>query len=330
MTYEFDSESGRIAMAFRSGRLHYRVHFGINGFNDLPNFIGVDRSDDGEHWVTVNSAKTDWLPPLRVAAAHNGDGSGKFATGGNHGNVEKKAKGDRTARNTLFQIRADGALLTESASGTAKTIDMTVSNRIMGWNTTPLVMKPRYIMRQTFQLRFQAGGCEVRALLEPLEEVLLARDSALQTVNTGFQEKMFFYGKSVEWEPYKDGTSSGAKADAPDVIGVGLFSETNGQMTVWLDREWEAGRGMMLLDAHPLVRISGGKSYLAVALDVNEHQTDIGTTVSLTPGQIYRYRGGYSWYAPSASVGNTPCFYRLLDGNIQYVSVADGGKLAIS
>jgi hypothetical protein len=141
--------------------------------------------------------------------------------------------------------------------------------------------------------------------------------------------KFRFYGKSVEWEPYKDGTSSGAKADAPDVIGVGLFSEANGQMTLWLDREWEAGRGMMLLDAHPLVRISGGKSYLAVALDVHENQTDIGTTVKLSPGQVYRYRGGYSWHAPSASDGHPPGFYRLLDGIIQYVSAADGGKVTI-
>lgn len=294
--YSYNAESGRIAIVFQSGELFYRVQFGINGFNHLPNFIGVDKSADGLSWTTINAAATDWLTPLRVAAVHNGDGSDKFATGGNHGNVDKSAKGDRTARNTRFEIRADGQLLSESASGSANTIKMIVSNEVMGWNTTR--SNPRYIMRQTFHLSFQAGSCEVQAHLEALEDVDLARDSALQCMTVGFQEQMCFYGKAGK-RPYVDPSSSGARVDAPHVSGIGLFRKSNGRMTMWLDREWEAGRGTMMIDAHPHVRVSGNKAYLAVALDVDENQKDIRTTVPLSAGQSYRYRGGYSWQAPT-------------------------------
>lgn len=298
--YSYDSASRRIMMMFKSGALFYRVHFGRNGFNQLPNFVGIDRSSDGLSWTVINSSSTDWLPPLRVAAVNNGDESGKYATGGNHGNVDKTARGDRTARNVVFEIRADAQLLGESQSGYAETIDLLVSNELMGWNTT--LNNPRYIMRQTFQIAFKAGICEVQAHVEPLEHVWLARDSALQCVTTGYQEQLCFYGKSDK-QPYKDGVTSGAKAAAPNVSGVGLFSAANGQMTMWLDREWEAGRGTMLLDEHPLVRISGNKAYLAVALDVDANQSDIGTTVALSPGQSYRYRGGYAWRATMGNSG---------------------------
>lgn len=323
MQYHYDRASNRISISFCSGTVYYRIHFGANGFNCLPNFIGIDCSCDGEQWSSVNEAQTDWLPPLRVAAANNGDGSGKFATGGNHGNVDKKAKGDQTARNRIFQIRADGRLLDQSENGNANGIDMLIVNEIMGWNTTRL--NPRYVMRQSFNVAFRPGTCEVQAHVEALEDVLLARDSALQCVTSGFQDQLCFYGKSRK-QPYQEGISSGSKADAPDVMGVGLFSAQNGQMVMWLDRKWEAGRGDMLHDAHPLVRISGGKAYLAVALDVDEHQKDIQTTILLRKGQSYRYRGGYSWLAAEETEGVDSLFYYRINGKTYYAYVTDDGE----
>ncbi|TMV43334.1 hypothetical protein FE783_35470 [Paenibacillus mesophilus] len=324
MLYDYNRDKQRILMTFESGDSIYRIHFGINGFNGLPNFVGIDRSSNGTDWVTINSAATDWLPPLRVAAVSNGDGSGKYATGGNHGNVDKTARGDRTALNKLFQVRADGEMLEASRSANVETIDILISNDIMGWNTT--LHQPRYIMRQTFNLSFRAGSCEVQAHLEALEDVLLARDSALQCVTVGFQEQLCFYGKSVR-QPYVNGMSSGSKGSAPDVMGVGLFSEENGQMVMWLDRHWEAGEGDMLHNDHPLVRISGNKAYLAVALDVDEDQHDIKTTVALKAGQSYRYRGGYSWQATANHSGIDSSFYYHINGKSHYAFVTGDGKL---
>lgn len=324
--YSYDKETGRIALEFESGTLFYRIVFGINGFNDLPNFVSVETSKDGQAWTPVNTSTTDWLPPLRVAAVHDGDGSGKYATGGNHGNVDKRARGDQTARNILFQIRAGGQSLESSCEGHAEIIDMLVINEVMGWNTTR--EKRRYIMRQTFNLSFRAGSCEVQAHVEPLEDVLLARDAALQCVASGFQEQLCFYGRKVTVkQPYENGISSGSRHEAPDVLGVGLISEEHGQMTMWLDRTWEAGRGNMMLDEHPHVRISGNKAYLAVALDVDANQKDIGTTVALRTGQAYRYRGGYAWHGPTANPDIDSSFCYHINGKAHYIYVTANGQL---
>src|SRR5690625_1866226 len=91
LKYVYDQISGKISFSFKSGTLYYRVTFGKNGFNQLPNFISIEQSRNDKSWLNINSSTTDWLPPLRVAAVADGDGSSKFATGGNHGNVDKAA-----------------------------------------------------------------------------------------------------------------------------------------------------------------------------------------------------------------------------------------------
>lgn len=292
-TITYSASTNEFFVDFKSGSDWYRWIFGKNGYNNLPNFKGISKSTDGKSWTVINSSLTDWLPPLRIQAINNGDGRSKFATGGNHGNLNAAAEGEKTAKNVLFQVFADGSLLTDSITTSAAVIDVVVVNDIMGWNTTPSELyEGRYILRQSFNLTFKGGSVEVTANNTALEDLNLARDSALQFVCAGLTDQICFYGKSLK-EIYADPASSGKYSDYPDVVAAGSFSAET-QLIMWLDRKYGKGDMSWLHPDSPLVRFSGGKCYMTVALDVNENQSDIGYTVPLIANESYQYRGGYS------------------------------------
>lgn len=312
-TITYSASTNEFFVDFKSGSDWYRWVFGKNGYNNLPNFKGISKSTDGKSWTDINSSLTDWLPPLRIQAVNNGDGRSKFATGGNHGNLNGGAQGDQTARNVLFQVFADGSLLTDSVTTSAAVVDVVVVNEIMGWNTTQSESyEGRYILRQTFNLTFKGGSVEVTANNTALEDLNLARDSALQFVCTGLTNQMCFYGKSLK-EAYVDTASSGKYSDYPDVVAAGAFSADT-QLIMWMDHNFGKGDMSWIQDDSPLVRFSGAKCYMAVALDVDENQVNKNYTVPLLGGESYQYRGGYSLQKIQTVPGVDSSFIKHISG----------------
>lgn len=325
-TASYNSSNKELFIDFKSGALWYRWIFGINGFNNLPNFKGVSKSPDQKTWTPINFSATDWLPPLRIQAVNNGDGRSKFATGGNHGNVANSAAGEQTARNVLFQVFADGSLLTLDTVTNASVIDVVIVNEVMGWNTTPSETSAgRYVLRQSFNLSFKGSSVEVTANNTALEDINMARDSALQMVVAGLTSQMCFYGKSIK-ETYVTETTSGKKSDFPDVVAAGAFSADT-QLIMWIDHNFGKGDMSWLQPYSPLVRFSGAKCYMAVALDVDENQVDKNYTVPLMSGEKYQYRGGYSLQNIQQNLGIDSSFIKHADGKSKNVILTSQNNL---
>lgn len=297
--YEKDG-AGAISVAWASKDHFYRLRFGPNGCNNLPNIIGIDRAALGDitiaTWVQINSSTTDWLPPLVVQAASGGDAGPKIYTGGNHGS-DGSAGGSQTARNVMYILQADGRPLSGGiASGWVDKITAVVVNEIMAYNT---ITFPRYVIRQSFVVDILNGSVEAKSEVKALESVTIYTDNGPQMVTTGFNTtELFLDGSTENRIAFDSGLTSGPKSTNPDAWAA-VIQSTNGQQVSWMDRVYGIGDGRYVDAGLPLVRGGGGTN-------TKIYQAAIAA-ISGTPfasGEAYKWRGGYAWQSPSlAPVG---------------------------
>lgn len=296
------SPDGLLQMTWRSSGSWYRVWFGVNGFNDLPNIKTVQRAPytpnvEDAVFATVNTTSSDWLPPMVVGAASNGDGTTRIIyTGGNHGS-DGSAGGVQTARNILYQISADGQMLplggTSSHVGNAEKISILVVNELMGYNTITL---GRYILKQTFFVEFHPGGLEVVCEVLPYEDISVTTDNGPQMNTGGYQGTMLFVGgEGTQREAFDSTKTSGQSQSYPNAWAVVLQGNAGGQQVSWMDRSFGVGNLQYVDGNIPLVR-GGGEAntkfyQAAVRAYTGGH--------AFTAGTPYKWRGGYSWQEPS-------------------------------
>jgi hypothetical protein len=310
VTYSLDG-LGNANIVWQSGNSLCRVRFGPNGYNSLPNIKGIDRtpfvtggSRDSVLWTQINTATTDWLPPLVVEAMNNGDGHASIYTGGNHG-ADGSAGGGNTARNTMYKILVDGQPFPEgiATSGACSSIQFIVINEIMAYNTTgtvdPVNFPGRYVIRQSFVVDFQAGSAEVQSEVRAYESVTVKTDNGPQMVTTGFQDTMLYVGGQYENRITFDPTSvSGSFVTYPDCWAVVLQDDVNGQQVSWMDREYEAGDGRYIGGTASAIR-GGGASNTKFY-----HAAVASYSHLMAAGAKYKWRGGYAWQSPNIQSAN--------------------------
>lgn len=291
--WSLDSTS-TLRVAWASKGRCFRIGISPSGVNQLPNVISVEGAPGSDLsaavWVNIGSTGSDWLPPMQVMAVSGGDGGSVAFTGGAHGS-SGGAEGDPTAINKLYQCFADGKPISNGQSGTADHINIQVINEIQGYNTKTL---GRYIARQSFSILISPGGMTVEGNVYAMEDIAVRRDYGLQILSNGFRgTQLVLGGSNTARIPFTlTDNDSGPKSSNPDAWAIVLQEPTNGQMALWLDKEYGAGDGSHVIDAEPLLRgATTGKWYLGVVLSTV-------TGKSFAAGTGYRYRAGISWQAP--------------------------------
>lgn len=304
--YEYNATTGKICYSYRSGRFYYRVTFGYNGHNGLPNLISIDKapaagSAASATWVTLSAVQTDYLPPMIFEAVNNGDPtSAKIYTGGAHG-ADGDGSGGQTARSVLFKVYADGKLLNENSVGFAQGVQVQVVNELMAWNTVSL---GRYPLRQSFGIDMSASGMEVSAEVFALEPIQVNTDNGPQIYFGGFTEtQLMLGGQNTARVPLDTTVSSGPKSAYPNAWAIILKHASNGLMASWMDRKYEAGDGRYVGADMSYIRGPGAaraKFYHAVVA---------GSTAALGAGQSYKWRGGYHFcdYLPAEGFDSQLC-----------------------
>lgn len=286
--------AGNLTAIWQSGPNLYRLRFGPNGFNSLPNIKGIDvglatTDRKAVSWTQINTAGTDWLPPMVVQAAANGDGGSMIYTGGNHGS-DGSAGGSQTARNAFYKLYADGQPMDAAAwSGDYQCVRAVIINELLAYNTITL---GRYVVRQAFIVDIRPGSVEVHTEVRALEAVSVKTDNGPQMVTVGFQDSMLYVGGQYATRVAFDATTnSGIKSGYPNAWAV-VLKGTNGQQVSWMDRSYQAGDGRFVHANAPYIRFGGAantKCYHAAVASVD---------AVLAAGDAYRWRGGYAWQAP--------------------------------
>lgn len=294
-----------ISVAYRSHNTHYRVTFGPNGFNGLPNFKTLEQSDDGSSWNLIQQSATDWLCPLIVSAESNGDEGEQIYTGGNHGS-DGSDGGSQTARNTAYIIAPGGSPVAGDGAGYASEVVVTIVNEVMGYNT---ITFPRYVLRETYKLVFRPGGVSVTCKRQALEDIAIKTDNGLQAttgpfLNTGTY--MFYGGRDgravLDVNAAQNG-ESGFTADYPDAWAAVFLEPSMGQFVVWADREFGAGDGRY----NPL-------RWFRLRTKLYQSIVGGGGAAQLAAGDSYEWRGGYGWSWPGDMTGFDSSFVHWRGG----------------
>ncbi|KGG90822.1 hypothetical protein P245_15175 [Comamonas thiooxydans] len=314
------SAAGVLTVSFASTTECYRFTFGPNGANSLPNFIAISRAPGTDLasavWTQLNTAGTDWLPPLILDSVVAGAPAERSEfTGGNH-----LVDGLQTATNRIYLVFADDKPVNKGSSGSCNKLRIVVVNDLMAGNTVSL---GRYAARQAFNLAVTAGHVAVDSDVRALERVKFKRDYGLQCVTGGFQgTQLVLGGSNTAREPFDSTKTSGAKSAYPNAWAVVLQS-SNGQLGMWLDKGYAAGSGALVDDAEALIRGGGAsntKWYLGVVFKME-------STPEYAAGEGYRYRGGYSFGSaitlpagfdsvmPTQRASHTTQTYALADGS---------------
>lgn len=296
--------SGLLTVAWQSDSLLYRLRFGPNGKNSLPNIVGLDRAPAGDPalatWTQINTSTTDYLPPLVFSADASGDGGSAIYTGGNHGS-DGSAGGSNTARNVMFELLADNKPLPASASGYAESITAVIVNELMAYNTITLT---RYCLRQTFHVTIRAGSMEVLTEHKALEAITVTTDNGPQAVTTGYQGTQLIYGGSnTARVTFSADLTSGAKSSYPNAWALVLMDGTNGQQVSWMDRSYGIGNGAQVGAANPYIRGGTGSNTKYY------HAAIAGVPLAMAAGASYKWRGGYCWQAPGLQPAGFDSFF---------------------
>nr|WP_313635211.1 hypothetical protein [Brevundimonas diminuta] len=306
-----------ISAAWQNESKWFRVTFRPNGYNSLPNIRKVEVADDVSGapgaYVTASDAGTDWLPPIRIAAAANGDGASGIFTGGNHGSTGS-AGGAQTAINRMFDVLVDGSPTAWAAkTGDADRITLRIVNDIMAYNTITL---DRYVMREHFAITITRFGVEVMADREALEAVSVETEYGPQAVTTGFTtDEIFVGGLSTGAVPYATdqdvATIIGPKSSNPSLF-ANILRGASGEMALWFDPTYGIGDGAGVAAAFPRI-IANSKRYAVMRY---------GTTTPVAAGSRWKWRGGYSWQASGlAPAGMLAVMQRLRGGVPEQVLV---------
>lgn len=323
--YEYDSVARVLSYAYRSGSSFYKVTFGVNGYNNLPNLIGIYKAalaDDVSQasWVLLSATGTDYLPPMIIEAINNGDTGSQIYTGGNHG-ADGSDGGGNTARNVLFNVLADGKLLAGNSAGYANTVQAHVINELFAYNT---IHAGRYAVRQAFRFDMSATGMEVHADVTALEEVRVKTDNGPQAYLGGFNTtQLMLGGQNTARIPLDTTVSSGPKTEYPEAWCL-LMKSDNGTMACWVDRSYEAGDGRYVHETSSYIRGPGenrAKFYHAICAAAGP---------VLAEGEGYKWRGGYHFFNDTANATfDTAVSLRVGDVDRMVAGYPDGKFLTV-
>lgn len=316
--YEF--RNGKIYISWIDGKARYKLAFGPNGFNSLPNIIGIFIQpvfdSNNADWEALNVGPTDWLPPLRLRQKNTAHPDKPFFTGGNHGS-NGDASGDRTAKCTIFHILIDGIPIQEGDKGYCSSITFFIANELMAMNT---VRQKEYVAEQSFVCSFTAGCMSLSHVMRNLsnKDLVVDRDYGPQMVAKGFDERLLILdGKNTHFQSFSGELNSGIKEVHPRAWAA-IAQSRNGQQVSWIDRDYGIADGSCVSPDTFLIKGSGkstGKKIYHAAICGDDAFT-------LLPGQSYKWRGGYSWqFKTGKSVNHIATFRFLKQQSINFTAV---------
>lgn len=307
MTWNTDG-AGKLTTRWAGAADCYEIVFGPNGANSLPNIISIGRASgtdlSGAAFSTINTATTDWLPPLVIEAVAGGDGGGLNFTGGNH-----LVGGATTALNKLYKIYSDGKPVGASQSGSADEIAIHLIHEVMAYNTVTL---SRYVARQSFIVTFRSGTITVASDVAAIEAIKVKRDYGPQMVTDGFQGTQIVLGGDSARVAFDSTQDSGASSAYPNAWACVLQDGTNGQLVSWIDRAYGKGDRSWVDAAEPLVRGGG-------AGNTKWYQLAVGNAAgqSLAAGASYKWRGGYAIQSAGVQPAGYDSVFTLYKGGTQ-------------
>ena len=319
---EWSVLGGDLTVAYKDGQQYYRITFGPNGFNNLPNFKRSEVSADGAAWTLLEEPTTDWLPPIMFQAVNDTEPNpdGTVYTGGNHGS-DGGAGGLQTARNVYYSIAPDGVKVSEDSDGLASAVVMTIVNEVMAHNTITL---GRYPLIETFKLIFRAGGVDVTCRREFREEVALAIDNGLQATTGVYRPGTFLvlgsaYPRQAFTIENKDAFIDDINTN-PGTWATILFRDNNPWMfAAWMDKGFGALDGNRF-NAERTVRFGSGGNHKLY------HVIFGPNAVSLPAGGIYEWRGGYLWGEPPTDPTFDSVFHRWVGGEMEATIAIDNAN----
>jgi len=318
MSYYIDS-NGRLTVNWIDTNGEPRGYtFGINGANDLPNFYNFLRGTK-----IVSQFGTDMLPPMVLDAVNNVDADPYPIdfTGGNH-----TIDGNKTAINTIFDIIADGRLVSlKGASGRADSLVVRITNRLMACNT---VKSGRYVGQQNFVVSFFPGGAQVEAQFTPYEAVQVYIDYGPQLVAANVEERMFFFdGQYATDIPYDTAANSGKPSEYPNAWAV-VTTGTEGQLGAWIDRNYGVADAKNSSDEFGLIIGSGegstSRKLYPTAIHRPLRRADGG--MQFGAGESYFWRGGYTWSPKVTRSGMVATMEYMLGGTVRRAEAATGSR----
>lgn len=299
--YSYTPSTKLLTVAYLSGEYAYRVTIKPGAINQLPDINTIERAPKVPDlayavWSAIPGAtniETDYLPPMQVEAANNGDGAARIYTGGAHGS-DGEAGGSPTARNALFTVYADGQILQAASSGYAESVQCMIFNELMGYNTISL---GRYICNQVFSLDVSGSGIGIHAEIAAKEDIKVYVDNGPQCYFGGFNTNQMLPDSQAPTRTALDPTVvSGAKELYPKAWLL-LMKSAYGTMATWVDRSYKTGDGRYLGAGASFIRGGGAgraKFYNAIVA---------AFTATIAAGSSYQWRGGFHFFSDTAETG---------------------------
>ncbi|AOA58241.1 hypothetical protein [Acinetobacter larvae] len=291
--YSYNTTRKRLTLTWQNGKTLYSQVFGINGFNDLPNFTSLSKKGINDtEWVLIQSYASDVLPPLIIDAVDNPTAPDlpSIYTGGNHG-TSGSAGGFKTAINDNYQIILGGNAIdmSKNQSGITDSVKINISNRLHACNTIQVDNTPgRYVIQQNFMIDFKDGSWCVTCFNKKLEDVNVRGDNGLQTFSQGLQESWLFldgqYAHRVPFDPTQD---SGIYKDYPNCWAM-VLQGNNTQWVSWYDKTVGLGDGSQISNNAKRFR-GGGSSNTKIYAAAISAKPLLMTTVD-----SYSWRMGFS------------------------------------
>ncbi|MGX9935256.1 hypothetical protein ACVFVO_07720 [Advenella kashmirensis] len=301
--WDYQSSTKTAKLVYRSGNELRRIDIGPKGVNCIPDLKAVFRAPLGDPenatWTVIMDVSFGGdiaTPPICNFAIDNEDGTTELLyTGGNHADTGG-AWGNPTGRNTSFSFLPDGKPVTSDGSGVATKVYFSFVNRVQAANTISL---NRETMEQHGLYQFEFGVLLTHIIWTALEPVKVITDNGPQVITTGFDQGTFiYYGKQNTRSDFTSETDSGAKSSSPDVWAVSFKDVINGELIVWMDRDFEAGDGRYVGADRAYIRgsrTSTNKFYHA-AVSIPDSE------LILNADDSYEWRGGYIYRATQLAV----------------------------
>ncbi|PJX24131.1 hypothetical protein CAP48_11545 [Advenella sp. S44] len=301
--WNYQASTKTAILVYRSGNELRRIDIGPKGVNGIPDLKAVFRAPLGDpenaDWIAIIDASTGGdiaTPPICNFALANENGSTALTyTGGNHAD-SGGAWGNPTARNISFSFLPDGKQVTSDGSGVATKVYFSFFNRVQAANTTTL---NRETMEQRGLYQFESGVFLTHIIWIALELVRVVTDNGPQVITTGFRHGTFKYlGKKNTRSAFTSETNSGAKILFPDVWGMSFKDATNGELIVWMDRDYEAGDGRYVGTMRPMIKGGGAfnTKFYNAAVSIPDAE------LILHAGDSYEWRGGYIYRSEQQEV----------------------------